>query len=52
MTVMPVLVTVVAARIAKLCAEPSGGADCARAKLPILRMQTTIKILFIAKVLG
>jgi hypothetical protein len=49
MTVRPVLVTVVAARTAKLCAEPSGGADCACAKLPELRMQTIIKNLFILK---
>jgi len=51
-TVAPVLVTVVAPRTAKLCAAPSGGADCAHAKLPIPSMQITNKSLFISKLLG
>jgi len=32
------LVTAEAPRTAKLSAEPSGGADCAQARLPILNM--------------
>jgi hypothetical protein len=38
MTVGPVLVTVEAPRTAKVCAEPSGGADCARSRFPIVNM--------------
>jgi hypothetical protein len=38
MTVGPALVTVEAPRTAKLCTEPSGGADYAQAKLPTLSM--------------
>src|SRR5712664_1484962 len=51
MIVGPVLVTVEAPRTAKLCAEPSGGADCARARLPTFNMQITNKSLFISKLL-
>ena len=52
MTVAPALVTVEAPRTAKLCAEPSGGADWARARLPALNMQITNKSLFISNLLG
>jgi hypothetical protein len=52
MTVGPVLVTVEAPRTAKLCAEPSGGADCAQPRLSILNMQITNSSFFISKLLG
>src|SRR5712664_3325927 len=52
MTVGPVFVTVEAPRTAKLCAEPSGGADCAQPRLPILNMQITNKSFFMSKLLG
>jgi hypothetical protein len=45
----PVLVTVVAPSTAKLCAEASGGADCALLKLPILNTQIPNKSFFIIK---
>jgi hypothetical protein len=47
MIVGPVLVTVEAPRTAKPCAEPSGGADCAQARLPIFNMPITNKRFFI-----
>jgi hypothetical protein len=44
MIVGPVLVTVEAPRTAKLCAEPSGGVVCVKARLTIrFSMQTTKK---------
>jgi hypothetical protein len=47
MIVEPVLVTVVAPRTAKLAAEPSGGAFCAQARVPILNRKITKKTFFI-----
>jgi len=46
------LVTVVVPRTAKLADEPSDGADCAQARLPMLKMQITNRIFFISKLLG
>jgi hypothetical protein len=51
-TVGPVFVTVEAPRTAKVCAEPSGGADSAQARLAILNMQIANKTLVISKLLG
>jgi hypothetical protein len=47
MIVGPVLVTVEAPRTAKLAAEPSGGAVCAQARVPILNRKITKKTFFI-----
>ena len=47
MTVAPVLVTVEAPRTAKLSAEPSGGAVCAQARVPILNRQINKNAFFI-----
>jgi hypothetical protein len=52
MTVGPALVTVEAPRTAKLCAEPSGGADCAQPRLPVLNKQIISIRFFMSILLG
>jgi hypothetical protein len=47
MIVRPVFVTVEAPRMAKLCAEPSGGTVCVHASVPILNRQIAKTIFFI-----
>jgi hypothetical protein len=51
MMVGPVLVTVEAPRTAKLCAEPSGGVACVKARLTILSRQITKKTFFMTLLL-
>jgi hypothetical protein len=49
MIVAPVLVTVEAPRTAKVCAEPNGGADCARPRLPRHNMHIAKRSFFISQ---
>jgi hypothetical protein len=52
MTVGPAFVTVEAPRTAKLSAGPSGGADCAQLRLPMLNQQITNISFFMSILLG